>query len=388
MTEKLYYIDSHIREFAAKVESCEKTDKGFAVTLTQTAFFPEGGGQSADTGFIGVAAVSDVQECGGKLLHFCDRPLEPGAEVMCCIDWEQRFRRMQNHSGEHIVSGLVHNKFGYDNIGFHMGHDFVTIDFSGYISAEELAEIEKRANDVVAANLPIIARFPDEAELSTLRYRSKLELTENVRIVTVGEVDVCACCAPHVYSTAEIGIIKILGVERRRRGGDGVRVTMLCGLDAYGDYVKKQNEAQRISVLLSAPQNEISSAVERVVNEQEKLKRRITELSREMSSLKAAAIEETEGNIVIFDELLDEPALREIVNAAAKKCPGIAAVFSGNDAEGYKYIIGSRTVDLRKAAAEINRMICGRGGGKPEMIQGSCTNSEAVIKEMLNNSRF
>lgn len=384
MTEKLYYIDSHMKSFSAKVLSCEKGKDCFEVELDRTAFFPEGGGQLADTGYIGSSRVSDVQEKNGRIIHYVNQELDIGAVCDCSLDWEQRFRRMQNHSGEHIVSGLVHNKYGYSNIGFHMGHDAITIDFDGELSHEQLAEIEKEANFAVAANYSIVTAFPSEEELKKLEYRSKLELTENVRIVTIENVDVCACCAPHVSRTSEIGMIKILGVERRRRGGEGVRVTLLCGLDAYDDYVVKQNNAAEISVLLSAKQNETALAVRRVMAEQEKQKNRIAELSRELAKFRADSLSETEGNICIFDDVLDEPALREIVNAAVKKCGGIAAVFSGNDEAGYRYIIGSRTVDLRAKAGEINKALCGRGGGKSEMIQGSCTSDSETIRDFMD----
>ena len=372
MTEKLYYKDSHLKQFEATVLSCEEGKDCYELILDKTAFFPEGGGQLADTGTIGGVRVSDVQEQGDRIIHYVNQYVEPGTNCVCTLDWEQRFRRMQNHSGEHIVSGLVHRKYGFSNIGFHMGHDAVTIDFDGELSREQLAEIEKEANYAVAANYNIITSFPTSEQLQTLEYRSKLELTENVRIVTIENVDVCACCAPHVSATSEIGLIKILGAERRRRGGEGVRVTLLCGLDAYDDYVIKQDNVSAISVMLSAKPNETAEAVHRVMTEQEKQKMRIAELSRELAKFRADAIEETDGNICIFDDVLDEPALRDIVNEAVKKCGGIAAVFSGNDEAGYRYIMGSRTVELKAAAGEINKALNGRGGGKSEMIQGSC----------------
>jgi len=379
MTEKLYYTDSHMKSFTASVLSCTEDKDGYALILDRSAFFPEGGGQSPDTGCIGGAEVRDVQEKNGEIIHYVNQKLDIGAEYDCSIDWEKRFRRMQNHSGEHIVSGLVHNKYGYSNIGFHMGHDVITIDFDGELDMEKLSEIEREANLIISENRRIITEFPEPERLSAMQYRSKLELTENVRIVTVEGVDVCACCAPHVSTTAEIGLIKISGCERRRRGGVGVRVTMLCGLDAYEDYCVKHRNAAVISELLSAPQNDIASAVQRVMSEQEKLKKRIAELSRELASVKAEAIRETEENICIFDDCLDDAALRSIVNSAVLKTTGIAAVFSGNDSEGYRYIIGSRTVDLRKAAKEINAGIGGRGGGSSEMIQGSCREKREKI---------
>ena len=385
MTEKLYYIDSHMKTFTATVTSCEKDGGLYLVTLDRTAFFPEGGGQLGDSGNIGDALVFDTHEKDGRILHYVNRPLDTGHTYGCVVDWEKRFRRMQNHSGEHIVSGLVHKKYGYNNVGFHMGSDVVTIDFDGELTREQLSEIEREANYAVAANYKVTATFPSEETLKTLEYRSKLELTENVRIVEIENVDVCACCAPHVSSTAEVGTVRILSSERRRRGGEGVRITMLCGLDAYDNEVIISENNTEISVLLSAKRNETADAVRRLMGENEKLKTRCAELCGALAKMKADAVAPTEGNICLFDSVLDEPSLRALVNECVKKCSGIAAVFSGSDEGGYRYIIGSRSVDLRKAAKSINDGISGRGGGSSEMIQGSCTECSLIIQNFLTN---
>lgn len=384
MTEKLYYIDSHMKAFTATVLACEPVKDRFEIALDRTAFFPEGGGQVGDSGFIGETAVFDTHEKNGDVMHYVNQPILVGSTLDCRIDWEKRFRRMQNHSGEHIVSGLVHKKYGYSNVGFHMGADFVTIDFDGFLTPEQLAEIEREANYAVAANYKVTATFPEPEVLKTLYYRSKLELTENVRIVEIENTDICACCAPHVSSTAEVGLVKILSSERRRRGGDGVRVTMLCGLDAYENFVRTHDNNAAISMLLSARREETAAAVERVLAEQERLKQRNAELSRALAHMRAETLEPTDGNITIFDTVLDEPALREFVNEAVTKCGGLAAVFSGSDEAGYRYIIGSRKIDLRASAKEINSGINGRGGGSSEMIQGSCKESAENIQKFLS----
>ena len=377
MTEKLYYIDSHMKAFTATVTSCEQNEDRFEVTLDRTAFFPEGGGQLGDSGVIGGVRVFDTHEKNGEIKHYVNRALETGKTYDCAIDWETRFRRMQNHSGEHIVSGLVHKKYGYNNVGFHMGSDVVTIDFDGDLSWEQLLEIEREANRAVTV--------PAENVLKTLEYRSKLELTENVRIVEIENTDICACCAPHVNSTAEVGTVRILTAERRRRGGDGVRITMLCGLDAFEHEVIIDANNAEVSTLLSAKRTETAAAVRRLLSENEKLKARAAELSRDIARIKAEAIEPTEGNICLFENALDEPALRALVNEAVKKCSGVAAVFSGSDEAGYRYIIGSRNIDLRKASKSINSGISGRGGGSPEMIQCSCTACSLTIQNFLTN---
>ncbi len=379
-TEKLYYKDSRMFDFTAVVLDCRETPKGPALILDKTAFFPEGGGQQADTGSLGEAKVLDVQEKAGEILHYCDRALEPGVTLEGHIDSEQRLTRMQNHSGEHVVSGLAHKLYGCENVGFHMGEDFVTIDFDRELSREQLMEIETLANRAVREDLPVLCTFPEPEELKRLEYRSKLELTENVRIVEIPDTDRCACCAPHVKHTGEIGLIKVLDWERHR---GGVRLNLACGMLALRDYRVKQENISAISQALSAKRHETAAAVERLLQEQQKTKERIAALSLELARHMAESREETEGNICVFDEVLDEVALRELVNLLMEKCRGIAAAFSGDDERGYRYIMGSRNLDLRSLARELNALIDGRGGGKPRMIQGSASACAGKIAAAL-----
>ncbi len=379
-TEKLYYIDSHLFDFEATVLDCRQVEKGWAVILDRTAFFPEGGGQPADTGFIGAAPVRDVQERGGEILHFCGEALPVGAHLPCRVEREKRLVRMQNHAGEHIVSGLAHRLFGCENVGFHMGEDCMTIDFDRELSWQQLMEVETLANEAVRENLPVLCSFPEGEALEKLEYRSKLDLTENVRIVEIPGIDRCACCAPHVERTGEIGLIKILDAERHR---GGVRLSLCCGMLALRDYRVKQENIAAISQALSAKRHETAGAVSRLLSEQQRSKERIAALSMELARLKAERCPVTEGNLCVFDNVLDEVALRELVNLLMEKCGGIAAAFSGSDETGYRYIMGSRQVDLRRCAKEINRLIDGRGGGKPQMIQGSATADAERIRAAM-----
>ena len=380
MTDKLYYTDSHIHEFSARVLSCEKAKKGFAVVLDKTAFFPEGGGQPADTGLIGPAAVRDVQEQNGEILHYTDQALTPGGEYACALDWEQRLCRMQNHSGEHIVSGITHKLYGFDNVGFHMGAECMTIDFSGELSWEQLTEIETLANQAVRDDLPVKTCFPGPEALSQMEYRSKLELTRDVRIVEIPGTDRCACCAPHVKRTGEIGLIKLLSAERHR---GGVRIELVCGMDALRECRLMQENVTAVSGLLSAKRAKSAAAVERVLAEQARLKERVAELSMALAQLKAESIGYAEGNICVFDNVLDEVALRELVNLLMEKCGGMAGAFSGSDETGYMYIIGSKNIDLRSHSREINAAINGKGGGTAEMIRGRASTSAENIQKIM-----
>lgn len=367
MTERLYYIDSHVKSFEAKVLSCEEKNGAFEVMLDRTAFFPEGGGQLGDVGFIGGVRVTDTRERGDAVVHFCESSLTVGDTVECELDWDVRFRRMQNHSGEHIVSGIVHTMFGYDNVGFHMGSEDITVDYNGYIEPQDLREIELQANRAVCKNLDIRTEFPPAEELETLFYRSKLELTENVRIVTVGDgLDVCACCAPHVKKTGEIGIIKLLDAIHYK---GGIRIHLLCGFDAIADYHKRYEQVKTLANSLSVKQDEACEAVERKLDEFAQLRFKYTKLKNELLDSKIAAIEPTDGNVCIFEDEGDYDLLRKLADAVADKCGGICAVF-GDNGHGYNYVMVSRHVDLRAASKQINTALSGRGGGSPSMIQG------------------
>ena len=239
MTEKLFYQDSHRSTFTAIVQEVRPSGNGYEIILDRTAFFPEGGGQSSDTGSLGGVSVSDVQEIDGKIIHYTDGPLVEGTEVEGCIDWTERFSKMQQHTGEHIVSGLIHKIYGYHNVGFHLGTDSVTLDFNGVVPKEKLHEIEQLANEAVAKNLPVQVLYPTDEELSKISYRSKIEIEGQVRIVVIDGYDVCACCAPHVKQTGEIGLIKLVGMQNYK---GGVRISMLCGFRALEDYYQKEKK--------------------------------------------------------------------------------------------------------------------------------------------------
>ena len=382
MTEKLYYLDSHMSEFSARVLSCVPQGDEFIVLLDKTAFFPEGGGQAPDCGYIAEARVLDVQEKDGLIYHRCDSYLLEGCTFPCRIDWDTRLKRMQSHSGEHIVSGLAHRLYGCENVGFHMGEDGMTIDFDRELSWDELMEVERRANMAVRENRPIRAWLPGEDELRTLDYRSKLELTENVRIVEVEGYDLCACCAPHVSFTGEVGLIKILDSQRHR---GGVRITLICGQQAYEDYKARQESVTEISRMLSAKREDVAAAVERLLKEQQQTREKCDRLSMELVRVKAGAVESCEGSVCVFDDVLDEVAQRELTNLLMEKCGKLACVFCGNDESGYRYIIGSRNIDLRKNTKAINAAIEGRGGGKEMMIQGRAAAKKSIIEENIKS---
>lgn len=380
MTERIFDIDSHIAEFDALVLSCAADGERFSVVLDRTAFFPLGGGQQPDTGTLGGARVLDVREAKRIVTHTTDRPLPVGTQVHGRIDWPQRFRRMQNHTGEHIVSGLVHKLYGLENVGFHMGSGDVTVDFSGELTRAQLEHVETLANEAVWRNVPVFARYPQPQELEKIAYRAKLELMENVRIVTIEGYDDCACCAPHVAQTGEIGIIKLLDFIRYK---GGVRVHMLCGADALDDYRCKFENIRGISNALSIQQADAARGVEALSAQLADTRHALGAVGRSFARAMAAQITPENGTALFFSELLDTDALREFANAGAPNCI-LCAAFSGSDALGWDYVAASETLDLRAHAKAINAGIDGRGGGSTRMIQGHARAPQAVIRTFFN----
>ena len=376
MTQRLYYEDSHIREFDGVVRSCDEKDGRFEIVLDKTAFFPEGGGNPADTGTLGSVNVLHTFERGDEVIHRCDGALEIGAAVHGKIDWEKRFSNMQNHTAEHIVSGIVHRRHGYANVGFHMGAEGVIVDFDGFVDDMELSDIEREANEVVWRNVAVTESFPAPEELPGLEYRSKLDLTQNVRLVTIEGVDVCACCAPHVKRTGEIGVIKIFESIRRK---NGVRIRMLAGSRAYEDWVEKARSVSRISALLSAKPEDVADAVERLLCERDSLNYRLGGLKRRIIQSEVDIIEKTDENLLFFEQDFDAKDLQLLVNAAKEKC-AVAAAFSGDDGSGYKYALASKSVDLRETAKDMNRALNGRGGGRPELVTGTVSAAKGEIE--------
>lgn len=375
-TKKLYYEDVYKKEFTAKVLECRQGKKGYEVILDQTAFYPEGGGQPGDTGSLGEAAVTDVHEKNGELIHCTDRALEPGTEVQGQINWARRFDLMQQHSGEHIVSGLVHEAFGYDNVGFHMGSDVITIDFSGMLDEAQMAEIEAKANQIIWENQEVEIFYPSEEELKELEYRSKKELSGWVRIVRFPGADTCACCGTHVTRTGEIGMVKLLSVVKFR---EGVRMEMISGRRVL-DYLNMVNEQNRqISVKLSAKMDKTAQAVARLQDENFALKGRVHSLEENFIVNEAAKWNDCE-NPLLFENGMEAGSVQKFADAVLQVCKGRCAVFSRNADGSYKYAMGEKDGDLRQFTKDMNAALNGRGGGKPFFVQGSVQASEKEIR--------
>jgi len=375
-TKKLYYVNPHLSQFSAQVLSCEETAKGFEVVLDQTAFYPEGGGQAADTGTLGSVRVLDTRERGESIVHFCDGSLVVGDTVEGVIDYDLRFDRMQQHTGEHIVSGIINARYGFHNTGFHMGLTSTTIDFDGVIPTDDLPLIELQANEAIWKNLAVKCWVPSPEELSHVAYRTKRALPWPVRIVEVPGYDSCACCGTHTAFTGEVGLVKLLSAIPFR---GGTRMEMACGKRALAILNTAFEQNRQVSQAFSAKMQETGEAARKMNETLAAQKYRISGLEKQIFA-GIATIYAEKGDVLHFEENLDNVAVRELADAIAEHCGGTAAVFSGSDENGYAFCLVSRNGDLRQLGKDMAKALSGRGGGKPGFQQGRVAAQKAEIE--------
>ena len=382
-TEKLYYQDAFMTEFDAQVLSCEAKNGAYLVTLDRTAFYPEGGGQPADFGILGGASVTDVHERGGVIIHTCDKPLNVGERVAGQVDWKRRFDHMQQHSGEHIISGVLCEMFDCDNVGFHLGADAVTIDYNAAIPWEAALDAEARANAVIWEDKPVEITWPSPDELSHMAYRSKKELSGDMRIVTFPDADRCACCGTHVRRAGQVGLVKVISCQKFR---DGVRIEILCGERAV-NYLSAVFELDKaVGQRLSVKPTETLSAVERLEAEVSGAKERIAALETELFD--AIAREYAgRGDVLLFRAPSRPDGVQRLADTVARQCGGLAAAFAGQDGDGYVYALvraDAENINVK----QMNAALRGRGGGRNGFAQGTVQASrdeiEAFFREHPN----
>ncbi len=368
MTIKLFENDSYVKEFTATVTSCEEKEGKYFITLDKTAFFPEGGGQAPDKGSINGVSVLDVREKGDEVVHTLLSPIEVGSEVACAIDWHLRFSRMQNHCAEHILSGVIHRLYGYNNVGFHMNDALITFDVDGPLTAEDIEKIEKEGNRAVFENAEITVSYPTVEDFEKIDCRSKIELTEGVRLITVEGFDTCACCAPHPMRAGEIGLIKIVNFFPNK---GGTRIEMVAGSLALADYSYLHTAAKTIMKQLSAKREEIADAVNKLGEDLTAARAEIKILSEKLATA-SLKTEKTEKAIIGFTPNADFNVLRNIANGLLDEAEYIA-LFSKTEDNSYNYLISTKNGDVREMVKELNNTFSGKGGGKPNCAQGKLT---------------
>ena len=381
-TKKLYYEHPYLAQFCAQVLSCTPMPNGqFGVVLDQTAFYPEGGGQPADHGCLAGACVLDVREKEGTVVHITASPVRVGETVQGDVDWMRRFDHMQQHTGEHLLSGVIKSEYGFDNVGFHIGPDVVRVDVSGPLSSQDVQELEKAVNWVIWQNGPVRTLWPSKQELADMPYRSKKELEGPVHIVDAAGADLCACCGTHVARCAEVGAVKILSAQNYK---GGTRLAVVCGMRALRDYTQKCENADRISTLLSAKVNEIAPAVEHLQAEAEGLKARVASLENELFEMRARQMA---GCVrpVVFEADLRPDSLRRLSTALGNVCSGVCASFSGDDAGGYSYALFEKGGDVSAFNRAMTTALNGRGGGRGELAQGTLHATRAQIEDYFHS---
>lgn len=389
VTEKLYDKDAYATGFEAEILQVESVKKGLCIILDKTLFFPEEGGQNCDKGILTLDGVEyEVKYVGLEkrdgvdvICHYLDEAamantLCVGVKVQGKIDWSDRYDKMQNHSGEHILSGIIHNEFGFDNIGFHLNDELFTMDFNGVITKEQLEFLEKRANEIVLENVSIYGEYLPDEELTVLEYRSKKEIEGAVRIVTIEGYDKCACCAPHVKSSIEIGVIKIVKAENWK---GGMRLTVLCGARAYKDYARKHEILQNLSRKFSTSEDKITEVVEG-------LKNNLADLEFKMASLECQmATEKLLQNSVQFFDNLSPKALTKAMDDAMKQKPSeLFMAFVGDDENGYRYMVGSMEQNVEEVGKMLREKLGAKGGGRGTMVQGMVNAKKAEILEVCS----
>ena len=381
---KLYYEDCHLRQFSATVISCEESNKGYRVTLDQTAFYPEGGGQACDTGVLDGVNVLDVQEEGECVIHYCDGPLPVGEQVQGEINWERRFDLMQQHTGEHLLSGVIHRHFGYHNSGFHVGAEVMEVDFDGPIPQEMIPQLEEEANALVWANLPVICGYPAPEELPNIAYRTKRELPWPVRIVDIPGGDTCACCGIHTAHTGEVGLIKIISCVKFH---SGVRMEVACGKRAYRYMAQIFEQNRQVSQQLSAQMNQTAEAVRKLAENYGAEKFRAAGLEKQIF----AAIAETyrgKGNVLHFQPGLTGGGVRELADKIAEACAAVAVVLSGSDDTGYSIGIVSTSDPVRELGLDAMQALCGKGGGREPAFQGTVKATRREIEDFFKTRKL
>ena len=382
-TEKIYYADCHCACFEARVLECSEAEGGFAIVLDRTAFYPLGGGQAADTGTLGGVRVLDTREAGEKIVHLCDGPLTVGSTVTGQIDYAARFVRMQQHTGEHIVSGILHRLYGCHNTGFHMNQTGIVIDFDAVIPAEKLPEIEGEANEAIWKNIPLHIWTPSPEELEKVPYRTKRALPWPVRIVEVPGYDICACCGVHVASTGEIGLIKLLSAIPCR---GGTRIEMAAGRAAFDLMNAVFDQNRQVSRLLSAQLTQTAQGAEQMLDALNGWKYRAGALERQLFAYQAATLAGM-GDCFFFAQGLSPEGLRNLTDLAASKTGGTTAGFAKKE-DGFHYCLALPGGDLRALNQELTTALNGRGGGKPNFQQGSVKAGEAEIRAFFEGKGF
>jgi len=378
-TIRLFDTDAYAKEFSSEVLSCEKSGDAFETILKETLFFPEQGGQSPDKGVLGGEIIIDVQNREGVIVHITkEEPAIEEGQIQGTIDWDHRFSNMQQHTGEHIFSGILNRKYGYHNVGFHLSDNIVTLDTSGPLTRDQIEEVELEANRIIIENHRVKSVFPSKSELDFIEYRCKDGIEGEVRLVEIEGVDICACCAPHVMSTCQIGVLKVIDFQNYK---GGTRISILCGYRAL-EYIRTNDEILKsLTNDLSCKRDEIISFVQKLRDDKNQIVGKIKDIQAKQLEKNIKEVENNHSPL-IFTEVDDSNIIRLSVNKLVENHDGYSGIFSGHDGN-YRYVIGSSMMDCQDMAKKLKEHGA-KGGGSKQMIQGSLELNEAEIKRLWN----
>lgn len=374
MGNKLFYQDVYLKNFTAELIKQEQDESGrlYAV-LSQTAFYPTGGGQPFDKGFLNGIEVVDVEEVDGEIRHYITETLAKKNHIVGEIDWERRFDHMQQHAGQHILSAAFEEMYGYKTISFHLGKDVLTIDLdTENLLADEAKKVEELANQVILENRQIITKWVDADELKQYRLRKELSVLENIRLVIIPDFDYNGCGGTHPNSTAEVGSLKVLGWERQKKV---VRVEFVCGQRVLDKLEQKHKVIKELAGLLNAPEQDMEAAVIRLLGQKKDLEKSIEEMKDQLLKYEAAEFVAA-GSGDIISGVFKERSMQELqklarilVTLAEDKIYLLAA--ENEDKLQFVFARGKKAEgNLKEWLKLALSIIDGKGGGSDTMVQG------------------
>lgn len=388
----LYYDDQYIKTFEARVvKQAIDGDKPYVV-LDQTAFYPTGGGQPADYGTINDVKVIDVEKVEGEIRHYIEQELPENKQVFGNIDWKRRFDHMQQHCGQHILSAAFEELFDIETVGFHLGSEIVTIDLNTEMLTDEILEqVEKRANEVIVSNLPIDVKWVTKEELPNYPLRKQPTVTENIRLVIIPDFDYNGCGGTHPRSTAEVGQIKILGMEKNR---GNIRLQFACGFRALKEFQQKQHVLNKITAMLRTSELEAPAKLQQILETQLEQGKELEEARETLIAFEAQEIASNQTMIANYKMIAGSFQGRSI-----KELQSLARKITQTDDESIVIMVTEVEERLqmvfaagKNVAVKMNELlktalaiIDGKGGGKPDFAQGggsALISAEEMVKKV------
>lgn len=374
MTIKLYYKDPYIQTFSARVVKQEQD----YVILSETAFYPTGGGQPHDIGTLNGIAVTNVEIIDNEIRHYLETTLPANTDyVEGSIDWERRFDHMQQHAGQHILSAAFDNLFNLKTVSFHLGNDRSTIDLDiSEVSEQQLVDVEALANQVILENYPIETKWVTEEELVHYKLRKETKVKEDIRLVIIPHFDINACGGTHPNGTSHVGLIKILQIEKQKRN---IRVEFVCGGRVISHLHRKQQVMTNLISSLSTPEKDIENAVKSLLTNCKSLEKQVADLKDLLLLYEAKElIRNTKG--VIITSIFPDRSIQELQKLAkfiTTEAEEIVCILISEHENRLQLVAAKGSAVHKNMKALIETVlphINGKGGGNNSIAQGGGEN--------------